>query len=418
MIVVPDIHINNKYGPAILHTLEEFFAKYDDKEVIFLGDFVYMFSYDRDMLMRLFQFMVKLYHQGRDVYVVAGNHDWLSGHFVYGEWNYAFDILNQLTNSNILKFITKSFVLDKSDYDIYFLPHDPFVDIWWSDMSRDLTWLPYQDILHIIQDKIKLGLESTSANQQASAKVNKLLLDYIINLLTHSPDKRAVIVHHYYVLDIIFPWLQSKFDQHDIGLYPEWCDIDQIWLISGHIHHPFQYKNYLCCGAIWATSRWEIDDLRYMWRCDDQMQNWTAYDTNINLYMTLEYQNQPISISHIYNKIDLITKISESSLNWKHSIIYEHKEIELSDISLILKTKHDIGDKNNIFEDKLNHKIKDFVVKHDTMINEKIILEISSKQVQTSVEYTQSMLIQFLKQKYPQDHDRYIDYLKKLEIVK
>lgn len=134
--------------------------------------------------------------------------------------------------------------------------------------------------------------------------------------------------------------------------------------------------------------------------------------------MSLEYQNQPISKSDITNKLATITKQSEEYLSGDLDIGFSHREMDLQNISLILKSKSDITDKDNIFEDKLNHKLKEFVVKHDTMINEKIILEISSKQVQTSVEYTQSMLIEFLKQKYPQDHDRYIDYLKKLEIVK
>ncbi len=418
MIIIPDIHINNKYWPAILHKLEEFFDKWDDKEVIFLWDYVYMFSYDRNMLMKLFQLMVRLYNQGRKVYMLAGNHDWLSGHFVYSEGSYAFDIINDMSQSIWLKFITKPMSVDKSDYNIFYLPHDPFVDMWWSDLNYDLDGLPNKDWLTSIKNKILLDLESTSTNQQASAKVNKVLLDRLLDHYANYPDKKLVVIHHYYILDTVFPWLQSKFDKHDIWLYPEWCDIYWLQLISGHIHHPFQYKNYLCCGAVRATSRWEMDDLRYLRRCDDNMTNRTAYDTHINLYMSLEYQNQPISKSDITNKLATITKQSEEYLSGDLDIGFSHREMDLQNISLILKSKSDITDKDNIFEDKLNHKLKEFVVKHDTMINEKIILEISSKQVQTSVEYTQSMLIEFLKQKYPQDHDRYIDYLKKLEIVK
>jgi len=50
MIIIPDIHINTKQSVAILAKLEEIFAQYQDKEVLFLGDYVYMFSYDRASL--------------------------------------------------------------------------------------------------------------------------------------------------------------------------------------------------------------------------------------------------------------------------------------------------------------------------------------------------------------------------------
>ena len=77
MILIPDIHISAKHGNKILHTLEDIFQNHDDQDVLFLGDYVYMFSYDRAYILRLFDLFVRLYQQGRNVVVMAGNHDWL-----------------------------------------------------------------------------------------------------------------------------------------------------------------------------------------------------------------------------------------------------------------------------------------------------------------------------------------------------
>lgn len=420
MIIVPDIHINNKYWSHILHMLEEFFEKWNDKEVIFLWDFVYMFSYDRDMLLKLFYLMIKLYNQGRQIYVLAWNHDRLSGHFVYSEGGSAFDIINQFSTDGRLKFITKSWLEDRGDFDLFFLPHDPYIeDIWWADIDLDKVKWSYYDILKTISNKIDIWLSSSSTNHIASAKVNQKLLsivyDYILN---HKNKKKLTVMHHYYILDTVFPWLRGKFWQYDIGLYTERCDIDFLQLISWHVHHPFQYKNYLCCGAVRATSRWEIDDIRYMWRCDDKLENWIAYNTDINMYMSLEYKNQPISIFHIEDKLSHIREDSKNYLSWEKDILYEDNPIDVSHISLILKTKNEVTDHTNVLWEDLKYKLKDFVVKHDILINEKIQLELSNKQIEMSVEYTQQMLLEFLKQKYPQDSWRYIQYLKKLEIIK
>ena len=71
MILIPDIHISAKQGDKILRVLENIFETHDDQEVLFLGDYVYMFSYDRAYLLRLFELFVKLYQQGRRVLVMA-----------------------------------------------------------------------------------------------------------------------------------------------------------------------------------------------------------------------------------------------------------------------------------------------------------------------------------------------------------
>ena len=94
MLWIGDVHITSKWKDDILGELKSFIDSHpDEQSVIFFGDYVYHFSYDRKALLALFSFFVELYHAGKDVYVLAGNHDWIDNHFVFAEGKHAFDIL-------------------------------------------------------------------------------------------------------------------------------------------------------------------------------------------------------------------------------------------------------------------------------------------------------------------------------------
>jgi DNA repair exonuclease SbcCD nuclease subunit len=71
-----------------------------------MGDYMYMFSYDRQALGDLFDFFLELRRDGKNVYILAGNHDWLNQHFVYHEGKKVADILNDQA-PNKLYFITE-----------------------------------------------------------------------------------------------------------------------------------------------------------------------------------------------------------------------------------------------------------------------------------------------------------------------
>ena len=109
MILIPDIHINAKYGNKILAKLEELFAKHKDDEVVFLGDYVYMFSYDRSYLLKLFKLFISLCKEGRKVKIMAGNHDWIQDQFVFEEGKHLREMFEagENTMKGSLQFITQ-----------------------------------------------------------------------------------------------------------------------------------------------------------------------------------------------------------------------------------------------------------------------------------------------------------------------
>ena len=94
MLLIGDIHINTRYQEKILTELMAIFSTYpDEKNIIFFWDYVYHFAYDRNALLQLYKLFLELFDQGKNVYVVAGNHDRLGNSFVFEEAQKAFDIL-------------------------------------------------------------------------------------------------------------------------------------------------------------------------------------------------------------------------------------------------------------------------------------------------------------------------------------
>lgn len=96
MLLIGDIHITTKYTDAILETIRNFIDKnQEEKNIIFLGDYMYMFSYDRKALSELFDLFLSLWKEGKNVYILAGNHDRIGQQFVYAEGKKIADLLPQ-----------------------------------------------------------------------------------------------------------------------------------------------------------------------------------------------------------------------------------------------------------------------------------------------------------------------------------
>lgn len=72
MLFIGDIHINSLMGRQIIDSLKEYISHFPhEKNIVFLGDYVYHFSYDRKALMELYDFFLELAVQGKKCYVLA-----------------------------------------------------------------------------------------------------------------------------------------------------------------------------------------------------------------------------------------------------------------------------------------------------------------------------------------------------------
>lgn len=75
MLIIGDIHIHPRYGTLTLDTLRDFIQQHPSDHVVFLGDYVYHFSYHRASLFALLELFLELAQEHKHVYVLAGNHD-------------------------------------------------------------------------------------------------------------------------------------------------------------------------------------------------------------------------------------------------------------------------------------------------------------------------------------------------------
>ncbi|MDR0651220.1 MAG: metallophosphoesterase [Candidatus Peribacteria bacterium] len=286
MLLIGDIHINSTYKDKILTALRNFIASQPkETNLIFLGDFVYHFSYDRNALLALYDFFLDLYQQGKSLYILAGNHDRLGNSFVFEEAKKAFQLLQVVNReqANKIHFITTPLLTELEGKTICFLPY-----------MLDINLANYSGIEQLQDPFYYEQLTTGNKHQILSAKLH-LLVQYFKN---HAPQ--LTIIHHYYVDGIAFPGQTSKFSFRDGALSSQRLEDPNLQFISGHLHQAFQYKNYLCTGSIWATSPLEENQLKGCFSLSEQ--GYTFYEISIASYFSIEYEEHASSLFETVKK--------------------------------------------------------------------------------------------------------------------
>jgi len=143
--------------------------------------------------------------------------------------------------------------LDIEGQRVVFLPYniviEPDTDVFAGDDSHLLS---VSQSLHDLQT-------SSNKREQYSYAINQSLLQTVEKVRQSAPDNDILIIHHYYVEGVAFPGQRSRFSFKDIALSKEWLSVPYVRMISGHLHQPFVYQNYLCVGSVWSTSPLEIN---------------------------------------------------------------------------------------------------------------------------------------------------------------
>jgi DNA repair exonuclease SbcCD nuclease subunit len=282
MLLIWDIHIHPRYGDSLIQMLRDFVQKNNhETHIIFVGDYVYHFSYHRPSLLVLLDFFLELTEQWKTIYVLAGNHDRLGQHFVYAEAEKIQNLKSKI-QTQTLHFITTPQIIRIESEDIFFLPYM-------------LNWKDTDELNEYISKTI-----NDWENREKTITLSKLWNSKSLSKLT--------LIHHYYVAETAFPGLKVKFTYKDLALQPRWLDDERLVLISGHIHHAFSYKNYLCVGAVWSTSPVEINQLQYLFSYNATTQQLSAYQVALNPYLQCEREGGQISHDFLHTQWDhLIT---------------------------------------------------------------------------------------------------------------
>lgn len=233
MLLIGDIHIYPRYTDQTIQMLRDYITSHaDETDIIFVGDYVYHFSYHKPSLLALLDLWIDIAHSGKTLYILAGNHDRLGQHFVYAE---AEKIISHHNQSSNIHFITTPQTHTIGGETIIFLPY----------MIQRSEYTPQSDSydfpLHL--DVCK---DSTHNSTKTSYLLNTCIADMITKERKSDTNKELILIHHYYTAERVFPGLKTKFGYKDIALSPHRLEEKNLRIISGHIHHSFVDQNYLC----------------------------------------------------------------------------------------------------------------------------------------------------------------------------
>lgn len=405
MLRIGDIHIKSDVAKDILEELWTYiWAHKHEQHIVFFGDYVYHFQYDRKVLLALFHFFLSLYTEWKHVYILAGNHDWIHNHFVYEEGQYALAVSGQDTWS--IQFITKPTLLTIEWQDCLFYPYTPFLE------SLSMEW--FEELL-----------QSDHQWEQLSWKANADLLYRIQQRRKNKASLPLCVFHHRYVAKTIFPWQKTSFNYKNHALSPAFASMEDVVLVSWHIHHPFVWKKYICLGSVRSVSPLEINQHKFLYTRDVKQQKLFATPIEINPYMRLA------ATDHVYISQEVL--LSERKKQYEASCLY----LSSGDIQVIcaslpkdppwkkitLSLEHDTlwyDELETYVEKETSAVLQKIVIKRDKKSYQidKDEIDTASATLDTSIANWKELLELYITKKRKDDADDYLHVLRELEIIK
>ena len=413
MLLIWDIHLNSKIKDKLLSSLKFFIQQHkEEKNLVFLWDFVYHFSYDRNALLELYDFFLELYSEWKNLYILSWNHDRLGNTFVFEEGRKAFEILSRLNErGNEICFITSPLVKEIEWKNICFLP-----------------------AMLEINEKDYPGIEELKdENYNEEIKNKNIAFSSQLNLVVNWFTKKysdLVLIHHYYIEWVSFPWQNAKFSFKDRALSQHWLDQKWLLMISGHLHQTFSYKNYLCTWSIWATSPLETDQIKYLWSWNDW--NFDAWEMWVNYYFTMERRKwnadlftqeykaitEDDIVSHRHDLQKNLIKNFESASIWIRTHFQENLDLKSVSLSLLVdKLQYD--NMSEYVNPELQQQLQNTQLKKDISSTEELLEQLEKPDLAGQLSFWNwlELLKNFLKKQYPDDYDEYEKLLQDMKII-
>ncbi len=422
MLLVGDIHINARYHEKILAQLKDIFAQYpNEKNIIFLWDYVYHFAYDRNALLQLYWLFLDLFAQWKHIYILSGNHDRLGNSFVFEEAKKAFDIIQnsefrgQNSEEWNIQFITKPRIETIEGEKILFMPFFlPGLPANSEGENETLDYTPKNEKLKSISDFSALLEKSNHKHEAFSWYINK----YLAEQLEKYPWIN--VFHHYYFNNTVFPGQKSKFNYKDIALNEQFLELPDVRFISGHLHQGFTHTNYLCTGSVRSTSSLETNQNKYIFQYDTTTKKITTLPITINpqiLVQSKEILTEKILLEEI-EKIDQANKGYFQSPS-RDITFKEDQKKNLENIALTLQVDQIDYDKiDEVVDADLRKSCKDLRLKKSAENLDELL---SSFKVDASqlawFSDRKNILTEYMQKKFGSDYPKYEKILKELKLL-
>lgn len=416
MLLIWDIHLTARIKDRLLSQLKKYVQQHnEEKNLVFLWDFVYHFSYDRNALLELYDLLLERYMQWKNLYILAWNHDWLWNTFVFEEWKKAFHLLSQLnkSNNNEICFITEPLIREIEGKQICFLPSMLEID------ESKFPWLS--------------ELKDFNYNETIKTRNKNLIFSAQLNLLVDRFLKQyseLILIHHYYVEWVSFPGQKSKFWFKDRALSQKWLDDSNLTMISGHLHQAFAWKNYFCTGSIRASSPLESDQIKcFRQRSENKF---IGQESPINYYFTMD---RPVWGEWLFDEwartiveSDIVSHWHEIQRNQnnnfnQNSFPVEFKfsgNLDITQISLSLYVeKLQYDHMAEFIDSNLQQNLQNVQLKTDNKTMENLLENLDKPELawNQSFENWLELLKNFLQKQYPNDYEEYEKLLQEIKIL-
>lgn len=402
MLLIWDIHITQRAKDKIIGWIKNFVEQNpDEKNIIFLWDYVYHFSYDRTSILELYNLFLELFENWKNVYILAGNHDRLWTSFVYQEAHKAFDIINNLSK--------------QPDWKLTFITQPTIEHIEWQDVLFFPFMMDSKEIKYTNTLFQELSI-SNNKNEQISWYINQTLENFI------QQNNNLIIIHHYYINNTVFPWQRSRFSYKDIAINENFLKNNKIRLISWHLHQWFIKDNYLCTWSVWSTNSLEINQNKFLFKYNPHTQELIATFLNINPYILIE-SSEKVDKNILTAQIDKIIQENKNNfeVNTLRKIKFEDNYTSnLENISLSIKVDEMNYEK---IEDYINPdlmtQIKDIKLKKNIQSVWELLKDFTISTENLKIWFTdwKTILQEYIKNKFWSDYPNYEKILKELKLM-
>ncbi len=405
MLLIGDVHITTRVKDAILDQLRTFVASHpSEKHIVFVWDYVYHFAYDRGASLALYSFFIELFEQWKTIYVLAGNHDWLTDNFVYAEAKKAFDLLHG-AHDNKLYFITEPMQVSIEGQAILFLPYMLSPQSL-HEIEQDDMWVVWQNEVHV--------LAQSSHKHEA---MSGLLTNYILQTWKKNPE--LLVIFHQYIANTRLPGQQSTFAYKDVALHPGLLDLPGLRLLSGHVHHVCSYKNYLGIGSVWHTSPLEVQEIKWLFRLVDGKVSMQA----VLLYPYLQIQT--LEGLDRYKIQSLLVDIWQTIQARFVSDVWSMDfgvlpDVDMKQLSLtILRDDVSYDQLPALLDTDVLEWVRDIKIKKDAVAMKDLLSDFSIQQdnLQTWFADWKVILKAYIQKKYPRDVDTYMHLLQEMWLL-
>ena len=408
MLLIWDIHITSKVKDQLIEMIRSFVqSQPEEKNLIFLWDFVYHFSYDRSALLALFELFLEFYRQGKNLYILAGNHDWLGNSFVFEEGKQVFDLL-QKTNGEgnhfwNLFFITEPELKEIEGEKILFLPYCLDFD--------EKKYPEYESGRTVLTDAL---LQSKEKGELMSWKINQLVQGFC------KKYSDLTLIHHYYTNKEQFPGYRASFSYKDVALSEYFFDVPGLKMISGHLHAPFVFKNYLCVGSIWATSSLENNQIKGLWSLKEGKLNFYGQQVVNYLQLDGEQKVEKSDFDLLYQEISDQLRNNLASSNIFLLDKFENTALDLRKTVVSLKVAQlDYEKVSDNIDDELRMSLADFRLKKSTQKVDDLLQKLQRPEEDALQTFGgwKELLKSYLQTQYGEDYPKYEQVLRDLKIL-